>query len=47
MTQTGRGAAHNLLFDIILSPKYFVSDGASIMEVTHFFVFSLLDDGSI
>ena len=33
MAQAGRGAAHNLLFYIILSPKYFVSDRASIMEV--------------
>jgi len=40
-------AVNTLLFYIILSPTYFVSDGASIREVKYFFVLSLSDDGLI
>ena len=40
-------AVHTSLFDIMLSPTYFVSDRTSISELKYSFVFSLPDDGSI
>jgi hypothetical protein len=46
-TRCTQYAVHTLLFDIILSPTYFVSDGASIREFNYSFVFSLPHDGFI